>query len=118
MSILNHAYICSMLCVIVFQSMKEGMIFFPIRKLIDPVFRNKTGAWFRKPLYGCLTCMTSVWGVSYYLFTFGHHNIDLGQFIRFIAVVGGVNAIIDNYIGLTEIIQTDTHELSESEPAD
>ena len=113
MILITHAFICSMFCLIAYQSTLEGMLLFWLRRILDPFFRNKIGAWIRKPLYGCLTCMCSVWGTTYYLLTFGF--TDPVSWIKLVAITGGMNAIIDTYLTIVIVLQKDTHEFSKQE---
>lgn len=55
--------------------------------------------WIKKPLFSCLTCMTSVWGTAaFFFFTEWRmlHAFDLGiNFLQFILPLGGLLYLFD-----------------------
>lgn len=66
----------------------EGMVLFPLKKYLErlPVI-------IRKPLYECLFCMSSIWGITI-LYFIHKLPIDL-HFIYYLFAIAGVNFIIE-----------------------
>lgn len=55
-------------------------------------------AWLKKPVYDCLICMTSVWGVILWV-TEWNMAVNL---LWFLFTVGGINVLISGIIGVVE----------------
>lgn len=104
-----NAFICSALCIFMWRIFQEGMLLFKIRQVLDSVTRSPVGGFIRKPLYECLTCMTSVWGATYYILTFSDQPLDIGHLIKFMVIVGATNAVFDTYFAFKELFQTIDH---------
>ena len=66
----------------------EGMVLFPLKKYLErlPVI-------IRKPLYECLFCMSSIWGITI-LYFIHKLPIDL-HFIYYLFAIAGVNFLIE-----------------------
>lgn len=104
-----NAFICSALCIFMWRIFQQGMLLFFIRQVLDSVTRSPIGGFIRKPLYECLTCMTSVWGFTFYYFTFGDQPFDVSHLVKFIAIVGATNAVFDAYFAFKELFQIIDH---------
>lgn len=63
---------------------------------IIQVHRPRAAQWITKPLFECLTCMSSFWGLLYW---FANGNALSMQLIPYLLTLCGINAIIDIYIG-------------------
>lgn len=49
----------------VYNCFKKDMVFYPLAEYLQRVIKNE---WILKPVFGCLMCMSSLWGtVSYWL---------------------------------------------------
>ena len=70
--------------------------------------------WIKKPLFNCLTCMTSVWGTP--LFFVFHHDHNILAFVGFILPLGGVMYLIDCV--LTFVNQAIDENEQKSQPLD
>jgi hypothetical protein len=98
---LSLAIITSLKILFVFAAMKEGMILFSLRRIIDWMIDPlPVGVflWLRKPLYDCLFCMSSVWGIifTYQYAAFAWHYLTL------LFAVGGINYIIQTFCSKKE----------------
>lgn len=93
---LQHVIICSLICVLIHSATKEGMLLAKPAMWLSPKLK-----WAAKPLFACLTCMCSVWGSAYWLI----FDPDM-SWLPFILAVGGVNAIVDVYLGFIEFMTT------------
>lgn len=56
--------------------------------------------WIKKPLFSCLTCMTSVWGTAaFFLFTSEWRSLHISElgipFLQFILPLGGLLYLFD-----------------------
>lgn len=65
-----------------------GMILFFVRRLGDEYLNY----YVRKMLYGCLVCMSSLYGTIYYLLTYEFH---MKHYLLFIFSLAGILYIID-----------------------
>ncbi len=50
-------------------------------------------AWFEKPIYGCLTCMASVWGSVFYL-AFHYNHIHIFDWLFCVLIICGLNTLL------------------------
>jgi len=87
----------------VYVAMKEGMIFHFVPILIEHLFAALLPAknwaltfacYARKPLYGCVICMSSIWGV---LFSLNRFSFSV-EYLFFLFAVGGLNYLFDSII--------------------
>jgi len=91
----------SLIIVCIWAAMQEGMILHWLRLLMEygieelPCWISlKTKILLRKPLFDCLFCMSSVWGV---LFT--HHYFQFSfLYVKLILTIGGINFLISLFI--------------------
>lgn len=91
MQLLIAALITSLQIIFIHILFWDGMLLAPIKYWLHSLLP----LWFRKPLYDCLICMTSVWGIALYFLEWNHQfNI-----IWFLFAVGGINTIIYGIIG-------------------
>ena len=91
--LLQLAILTSLKILFVHAAMKEGMILFWLRRIIDSVLQPLPvllQLWIRKPLYECLFCMSSVWGM---LFTIDLWSLTW-EYLQFLMAVAGVDYII------------------------
>ena len=70
--------------------------------------------WIKKPLFGCLTCMTSVWGAA--LFFVYHTNYTILAFVGFILPLGGLLYLIDCVLTFATIAVDENEQ--KSQPVD
>lgn len=90
---LELAFITSLKVVFVWAAMQEGMILHWLRRLIDWMISPlppKVFLWLRKPMYDCLFCCSSVYGL---LFTW-YYEMTILEHIELIITVSGINYII------------------------
>lgn len=89
--------ITSLKIVFMWAAMRPGMVFYPLRLMIDSLLMQlPTTAmlYARKPLYDCLFCMSSVWG-----FLFTVHVAELSMaYLTMLLAVGGLNYLIQQLI--------------------
>lgn len=64
----------------------QGMIFGWIRPLL-----YRLPEWLKKPLYLCEICMSSIWGIIFWVVEYQNISLDI---IWFILTVCGINSII------------------------
>jgi len=60
------------LCIVaIHECTQDGMIFCRVRAyvatMLDRWFGDSRSEWLQMPLWGCLTCMASVWGIVFSL---------------------------------------------------
>jgi hypothetical protein len=58
------------LCIIaIHECTQEGMIFYRVRAFVatimDRLFGDRRSEWLQMPLWGCVICMASCWGVVF-----------------------------------------------------
>ena len=92
--ILDHVIVASLMCLGVYVSMSPGMILGFLGNLIELL--GPIG----KPLGGCLTCMSSVYGAAYWLFIFGIPQTPVVYVaaIVFIVAVAGMNFTLNTLV--------------------
>ena len=95
--------------VFIWSTMKQGMINGWVVRLLwnAPV-------WIKKPLFGCLTCMTSVWGSA--LFFVFSKEYSILAFVGFLLPLGGVMYLFDCV--LTFVSQAIDENEQKSQPVD
>jgi hypothetical protein len=82
------------LCILaVYSCTREGMLLArpkaAIQSFLDRVLGVVWSEWLAKPLFGCLTCMSSVYGVVF-CFAFG---VPLSEWIITVLTVCGINTV-------------------------
>ncbi len=91
------AFRTSLMITFMWGAMQVGMIFFWLQQLIDKglsYFPIKIHLILRKPLYECIFCMSSFWGV---LFTAKYFSFSL-NYLYLILTIGGINYLISTFI--------------------
>jgi hypothetical protein len=91
------AFRTSLMITFMWGAMQVGMIFFWLTQLIDRGLSNlpiKMHLWLRKPLYDCLFCMSSFWGI---LFTFKYFSFSF-NYLFLLLTIGGINYLISTFI--------------------
>ncbi len=79
----------SMLAIVFLQStMQQGQINGWVVRLFW-----RAPIWIKKPLFACLTCMTSIWGTA--LFFLFSTEYNLLAFVQFILPLGGLLFLMD-----------------------
>lgn len=73
----------------------DGMLLKPIADYLDIYLDNKYGKYLRKPLYGCPTCMSSIWSIVYCLFL--RVNLDW-TILLLILIVAGISTTISTFL--------------------
>ena len=90
-ALLLFALLTSLKCTAIHVACWDGM-FFAKHVPILPYLR-RLPSLLSKPLYDCLTCMASLWGIVFGLFRFG---FDIhAPWISFILCVCGINAVVE-----------------------
>jgi len=104
-----HAIACSMCCITIYAATRQGNILFPIVRFLNRYATSPILEFIKTPIYGCLTCMCSFWGILYYLTTFGLPQLaftDLSNIVKFVLMVGATNFVADITFGYIEFVQT------------
>lgn len=86
-------FLTSLKIVFVYAAMKEGMILFPLRRLFESMLSLAPASinfFLRKPLFDCLFCMSSIWGI---IFTYFAFDFTL-QYLFLILQVAGLNYLL------------------------
>jgi len=102
MSILAHGLIATAACILVYASMKEGMIFFPLRQKLDDLLHRPYLWMIAQPIYECLTCMCSVWGTIYYFTIMAGDDPSFRGWILLVIATGGFNFMASAVISFFE----------------
>lgn len=97
-----NAIICSLICTFLFRAFEEGMLLHPLAKLVHKATAFKCLYWVRNPIYDCLVCMCSAWGITYCLLVIPDYSV--WQWAGVIAITGGLNAIIEAIIFLSRSV--------------
>lgn len=101
-TLLLHAFFVSLACVCIHTITQEHKLLFPVRQLIDRLTANKFLAWIRKPIYDCLPCMASVYGIGWSLWM----ELGVSPMVIIILLTCGINAIFDALIyGMRALIE-------------
>lgn len=98
---LESAIITSLKILFVYAAMRQGMILFPVRRVIDWIIEPlppKLYLWIRKPLYDCLFCMSSVWGFIFSYNVAAFH----WYYLHYLLVIAGINYIIQSLLKTEE----------------
>lgn len=92
----NTFYLClntAMIITAVWIMLKPGMIFGWIRFYLEKIPHK----FIRKPLFECIICMSSVWGIFAWFFFW---NMPLSNdLILYLLMTVGIMTIISYYIG-------------------
>lgn len=96
--ILTLVILTSLKCLFVYEAMKEGNALSWLRILFINLLMHMP-LWFeqyaRKPLFDCLFCFSSVYGI---LFTLPYFSLTWG-YLTLLFAIGGVNYLIGTFIG-------------------
>lgn len=69
----------------------EGNILYPVRRFLS----NYINEFYSRPVYGCVRCMSSVWGaITYFpfvIYTFGFKWVELPIYIFDVGILSYVN---------------------------
>jgi len=65
----------------------DGMIFAPLIKVL---YLYKLNDFIKKPLYGCVICMSSFWTILFYL---SSDSFEISNLFPLILIVCGINSI-------------------------
>lgn len=95
------ACITSLTILFVYESMKEGDFLFWLRQLLDRMIRQlpvNVYLWISKPLFGCLFCMASFWGI---LFTIPYFSFTW-WYLQLLFIIAGINYLLGVLISKNE----------------
>lgn len=71
----------------------QGMIFEPIAyRLEEFCYRHRIPHQLLKPLWSCPTCMSSFWGLIYYI-AYGHRYLSVVQMLIVVPVTAFINTL-------------------------
>lgn len=87
MNLVIHPLVCSLCIILIHVSTWKGMVNYPAAEWLT---FSKVPVFIKKPLYMCMVCMCSIWGLLYQ-FTF--LDLTTPEIIRFVLTVGGLNVI-------------------------
>src|SRR5690242_7557171 len=85
----------SLKIIFIYGAMQEGEILFWLRQLLErfvALFPAKYQFYLRKPLFDCMFCMSSVWGL---IFLF----LPMPLFVEIILSVAGLNYLLSALVG-------------------
>jgi len=95
---LELTLLTSLKIIFMYGAMKPGMVFDFLPRVFDWVLHwlpMEAQLYLKKPLYDCVFCMASVWGL---LFTYQYFEITV-DYVFLILQVGGVNYLVATIIG-------------------
>jgi hypothetical protein len=99
---LEATILVSLKILFVYGAMKEGMILFKLRQFFDLIL-SPLPANIRlslmHPLYNCLFCMSSFWGI---IFTLYHFELSFA-YLFFLLQIAGINYLLSLIIPDDEI---------------
>lgn len=106
MNITAHIAICSLCCLLIFRAFEEGMILYWLRVILHRLTAFKYVCYIRKPIYDCMTCMCSVWGLTYIAVNHWLLGWDFTttESVIFILAVGGLNTFFEAFLFLSRDI--------------
>jgi len=101
---LAEAFLVSLKISFVYVSFKRGMIFHFVYLAFEWFWAQLPSndwlisltCYLRKPLYGCIICMASIWGILFSLYRF---ELSL-NYLLFLFTVGGLNYLISTFLSL------------------
>jgi len=94
---LERTILTSLAICFLYEAYKPGMIFFPIRRLMEKALSflpEKVNLYIRNPLFDCVVCMSSVYGI---LFTVNIITLSF-QYLLFLFQIGGLNFLLSLFI--------------------
>src|SRR5437870_6419472 len=94
---IEKVILTSLAIVFVYASMQPGMVFFFIRKFFERLLSylpEKVNLYLRKPLFDCLTCCSSIYGI---LFSLHYFSISF-NYLLFLFQVAGLNFIFSLFM--------------------
>lgn len=80
--------ITSLKCVFVYEGMKPEMVLHPLRRLLEwfvSLLPDNVGCYIQKPLFCCLFCTSSLWGM---LFTAQYFAVTWDYLTSLFAIAG------------------------------
>lgn len=87
--LLITSFTISFICVGVYVITNiEGLLFYKLSE-----WGLKANKWYLKPLFMCLPCMASFWGLLYFLLNTKHHT--LAEVLFSIIMACGINQLIN-----------------------
>jgi hypothetical protein len=95
MSELTVVILVSLKILFMYGAMKEDEVLYPLRKILEnfvSLFPVKIQFYLRKPLFDCVFCMSSVWGLTFVF-------VPLPLWIDIILSVAGLNYLWSSVIG-------------------
>lgn len=98
----------SLIITCVWAAMQPGMILHPLQQAIDKfiwLFGARAALTLKKPLYDCMFCMTSVWGIGL-LLAFGLKVAELFTIdtVTLLLEVGALNFILSSFISVCRAV--------------
>ncbi len=110
-SMIETALTISLICLAAHALFWEGMILFIVGNCLQAFIcviasiiffwddhsdiDFKISAWAVKPIFSCLICMSSIWGLSIGYLKYHYTGIDLCQLVL---IICGINVILDSVI--------------------
>ena len=94
---LERTILTSLAICFLYEAYKPGMIFFPVRRLMEKALSylpEKVNLYVRNPLFDCVVCMASVYGILFTvdIITFSFH------YLLFLFQIGGLNFLLSLFI--------------------
>jgi hypothetical protein len=96
----------SLKIIFMYGAMQEGEILFWLRRLFEnfvSLFPVSVQFYLRKPLFDCMFCMSSVWGLTFIL-------LPLPFWLDIILCVAGLNYIWSSLIGFLHVEKDEAEE--------
>lgn len=95
MELLLYSIQASLIITAVYMMLKDGMLLGFFRPHLEKIESD----FVRKPLFECIICMASIWGlISWFLF-FGGWSWDIPQYLL---MTCGINTLISYFMALTD----------------
>lgn len=106
MSELTAVALISLKIIFMYGAMQEGEVLFWFRQLLEKfvaMFPVNVQFYLRKPLFDCLFCMSSVWGVTFVF-------LPMPLFIDIILSVAGLNYLWSALVGFLHAAKDEAEE--------
>lgn len=104
---ISQAVILSLMITGIFIAMSPGNLFYPVRVFVantlDRIVGKKNSKYVQKPLFSCLPCMASAWGIL----------LSWSFDIRLLLAVCGLNVIISRIVERDELVVPGTQQETE-----
>jgi hypothetical protein len=92
----------SLMITAIYACCQDGMVFAEIRIFIqnklDKLFDSRVSEIIQKPLFGCLACMSSVWGVTGCIAL----GVPVSEWVFTVLQICGLNAIISRLLSFRQ----------------